>query len=243
MTDTRSTENAAVRGAERGMALTPREEKDPMTAASRPGPAGPLGAGARDGARPPSGPTNRRRAVVEVASRMFAERGYRGTSLREISAEVGISHPGLLHYFASKDALLAAVVGEIEARAQSAIDRLLEGDRGVAEQLIRQGLVDDPEHRQLVAVLCTEAIGHDHPLRLRIARLRRVYERLAEHALRRCAEDGLLDPRVDIEWASRVLVSTSLGHATREATIGDIQPATAGTTAPDCATLLAMLRA
>ncbi|UYG17089.1 TetR/AcrR family transcriptional regulator [Brachybacterium huguangmaarense] len=214
-----------------------------MVAPSRPALAGPPGADQRAGMRPPSGSTNRRRAVVEAASRMFAERGYRGTSLREISADVGISHPGLLHYFAPKDALLAAVVGEIEQRAQSAIDRLLEGDRGVAEELIRQGLVDDPEHRQLVAVLCTEAIGHDHPLRLRIARLRRVYERLAEHALRLCAEDGVVDPRVDIEWAARVLVSTSLGHATREATIGDIQPATAGTTAPDCATLLAMLRA
>ena len=41
---------------------------------------------------------------------LFGEVGYNTASLREVSARVGISHPGLLHHFPSKAALLEAVL-------------------------------------------------------------------------------------------------------------------------------------
>ncbi len=43
---------------------------------------------------------------------MFAERGYEGASIRDVSGLLGINEASLYYYFASKDALYSAVLGE-----------------------------------------------------------------------------------------------------------------------------------
>lgn len=51
-----------------------------------------------------------RAAIVDAATELFAERGFGAVSLREVAAAAGISHPGLLRHFGSKDLLLRDVV-------------------------------------------------------------------------------------------------------------------------------------
>ena len=51
-----------------------------------------------------------RNALIEVSQRLFAEKGYNGTTLEEISAEVEITTPTLLRYFDSKAQLALAPV-------------------------------------------------------------------------------------------------------------------------------------
>src|SRR3954464_10583772 len=48
----------------------------------------------------------RRDAILAAANEVFATRGFRGASLATIAKRVGLSEPGLLHHFASKDDLL-----------------------------------------------------------------------------------------------------------------------------------------
>jgi TetR/AcrR family transcriptional regulator len=50
-----------------------------------------------------------RTAVLDAALPLFAEKGFADTSLRDISAASGVSHPLILHHFGSKDDLYAAV--------------------------------------------------------------------------------------------------------------------------------------
>jgi len=61
--------------------------------------------------------------VLAVALPLFADRGYRGTSLRDIARRIGIKAPSLLHHFPSKQQLYLAVLDRIfegmEAAAQS----------------------------------------------------------------------------------------------------------------------------
>lgn len=54
-----------------------------------------------------------RHAVLEVAARLFAERGFGGTNLQDIADELGISRPALYYYFKSKDHILASMVEEV----------------------------------------------------------------------------------------------------------------------------------
>jgi AcrR family transcriptional regulator len=48
--------------------------------------------------------------ILDVAEELFAERGYDGTSLRQIADRAGIKQPGLYNHFAGKQALYEAVL-------------------------------------------------------------------------------------------------------------------------------------
>lgn len=54
--------------------------------------------------------TESRRNIMDVAMRLFAERGYHGTSISKIATEAGISKGLLYNYFASKEDLLRALL-------------------------------------------------------------------------------------------------------------------------------------
>ena len=54
---------------------------------------------------------DRRRAeLVDVALRLFAERGFRATTIADIAAATGTAHGLVYHYFRSKEELLAAIL-------------------------------------------------------------------------------------------------------------------------------------
>ncbi|MGO1240602.1 MAG: TetR/AcrR family transcriptional regulator, partial [Cellulosimicrobium funkei] len=65
----------------------------------------------------------RRREILRTAVEVFGEQGFRGSSLREIAARVGISEAGLLHHFGSKAGLLTATLEERDRR-----DRVRRGE-------------------------------------------------------------------------------------------------------------------
>jgi AcrR family transcriptional regulator len=51
--------------------------------------------------------------LYEHATRLFAERGFAGTSLQDIAEAMGITRPALYYYVKSKDELLAKLVTEV----------------------------------------------------------------------------------------------------------------------------------
>jgi len=51
--------------------------------------------------------------ILEHATRLFAERGYDGTTLQDIAEAIGISRPGLYNYISSKEQLLAELVRDV----------------------------------------------------------------------------------------------------------------------------------
>lgn len=63
--------------------------------------------------------TATRAAILASALEEFGTRGYDGASLRRIAERAGLSHPGLLHHFGSKEELLIAILSarEEEERA------------------------------------------------------------------------------------------------------------------------------
>lgn len=73
--------------------------------------------------------TDTRDRVLVVAQALFAERGYRGTSLRDIARRVGVKAPSLLHYFPSKEQLYIAVLDRILEGLEDSANRVLMGGR------------------------------------------------------------------------------------------------------------------
>lgn len=54
---------------------------------------------------PDEQPGSRRREILEIAAQLFARKGYRGTSMRDIGEQAGVLGGSLYHHIKSKDAL------------------------------------------------------------------------------------------------------------------------------------------
>jgi AcrR family transcriptional regulator len=68
---------------------------------------------------------SRRALVLDTAARLFAERGYHGTSIRDIAAAAGMTPAAIYSHFASKAGLLVAVYEEGVGRIAAALDAAL----------------------------------------------------------------------------------------------------------------------
>ena len=120
-------------------------------------------------ARRPPAPTAKGRArreqVLDAALRAFAAQGYRGTSIAAIADEVGLSEPGLLHYFPSKPALLLETLEFFQRQTRDEAEQLAKGARSFAEHLLALAAQheQDPRFIRLLLVLAAEGIDPDHP--------------------------------------------------------------------------------
>lgn len=81
----------------------------------------------------------RERQMLTVAEEIFAERGYRDTSMDEIAERVGVSKPMIYEYFGSKEGLLVACIRAARAELLAATIRSVEGVES-AEEALRRGL-------------------------------------------------------------------------------------------------------
>lgn len=62
-----------------------------------------------------------RRRIITAAAELFAQRGYDGTSIREIAAAVSMTTAALYYHFASKEDLYVAVHGQCMAAVEEAV--------------------------------------------------------------------------------------------------------------------------
>ena len=68
--------------------------------------------------------TTTRNQLLEKCLAYFLRHGVANLSLRPLAAAVGTSARMLLHYFGSKEALIAEVMGQVQARLQAAFQDL-----------------------------------------------------------------------------------------------------------------------
>jgi AcrR family transcriptional regulator len=128
-----------------------------------------------------------RERIVEAAMEAFARRGYRGTSLDSIAAEVGITRQGLLHHFPTKTRLLLAVLQWRDDNER----RRATGDPQGAGSALRDGLEallrrqrEEPLLSQFFLTVSAESTEPGHPahefVRDRYAETRSVFAALVE---------------------------------------------------------------
>ncbi len=129
---------------------------------------------------------NRLPQVLDAAARLFRERGYAVTSMRDIGAAAGMLAGSLYYHFASKDDLLVAVYAEgvrrigaaVEAALAASVDPWDRLERACAAHLT--ALLDDSDYGQVVIRVRPD----DAPdAAARLIALRDGYERLFARAL------------------------------------------------------------
>ena len=122
----------------------------------------------------------RRRQLLDVALRVFAERGFDGTSMSELAEAAGVTKPVLYQHFGSKRDLYLELLEDVGRQLQDAVTKGIAGaDRPHAQVLggFRAYFQFVAEHRDAFRLLFLGSSRHD---RVFAAALERVEESMAE---------------------------------------------------------------
>jgi AcrR family transcriptional regulator len=108
---------------------------------------------ARTGRRP--GRSDTREAILEAARALFAERGYDGTTVRDLAAVAEVDPKLVLHYFGSKEVVFRSAVSFPFDPAEALPALIAGGPEGLGERLVRFFLdtLDTPEGRPSLALI------------------------------------------------------------------------------------------
>jgi TetR/AcrR family transcriptional regulator len=88
--------------------------------------------------RPARAPAPGARRIEAAARRMFANRGYAGTSMAGIAAAAGVSKATVFHHYSSKRALYEALVGDAMAGFRDQLVPLLDTAGGDLQGSLRE---------------------------------------------------------------------------------------------------------
>jgi AcrR family transcriptional regulator len=155
----------------------------------------------------------RREQIVEAATRVFAEKGFRRATTREVAREAGISEGTIYNYFEDKDALLMAILdklNETERRAEDFEEGMATDFRGFLKGYLRRRMSLIWENREVFRVVLSEMLVNAE---LRELYLRRVVEptmRVAEENFRSRMEQGEVR-ETDAPLAMRSVAGAVLG--------------------------------
>jgi AcrR family transcriptional regulator len=137
---------------------------------------------------------DRRRQILRTASGIFARRGYRGTTTREIAERAGINEALLFRHFPSKEKLYWTLIEEqcnARGRRQKIQEILNKGgsDFEVFAAIAREFLVRTARDTELTRLLWFTALeSHTLSRRFFSTYVAVYYEALAEHIRRRARE-------------------------------------------------------
>jgi TetR/AcrR family transcriptional regulator, fatty acid metabolism regulator protein len=146
-------------------------------------------------------PEERRRRIVAAAVRVFAEKGFHTSRVSDVSAEAGVAHGLLYHYFRSKDELLETIFRETWRALLDALREVEESGDPAREQLRKVAAIvlrtwtRDPD---LVRVLVREVTRSPHVQRevAEIAQAFQAIERIVAAGQARGELRGELEPRL-----------------------------------------------
>ena len=141
-----------------------------------------------------------RESVIRAAGKLFALRGYHGTSMRELGDELGLLKSSLYSHVSSKAELLLEVVQRAERLFTDSARRALGTSSGEADRLralISGHLQVILNHRDEADTFLNEARALDEPYRQAVIAARDGYERLFRQVIAAGVRSGEFDSRTD----------------------------------------------
>ena len=124
-----------------------------------------------------------RHRILQAAVKLFARQGYHKTTIADLAQAIQLTSGAIFHHFASKEALLEAVVDWLTRgiRVYSECTEQAAGGSLAAVERILVIMCDhfkrNPEATICLAALATEFAGSNHPMERRV---KEVYEVFVE---------------------------------------------------------------
>lgn len=161
----------------------------------------------------PSEPTSVR--IVQAATNQFFERGYHGTTIKELAAEAGVRSATLYYHFPNKEQILVAIMRRTLTDLAEIVEAATATERGAANQLRTAVTTHIRFHvdRQREVFLCDAELRALSPTtRTEIVAQRDRYEEIFRAILRSGLAAGVLDVP-DVELVTRSLLAACSGVA------------------------------
>ncbi|HEU4894694.1 MAG TPA: TetR/AcrR family transcriptional regulator [Acidimicrobiia bacterium] len=153
---------------------------------------------------------NSRDDVVRAAGRLFADRGYHGTSMRDLGKELGLLGSSLYSHVSSKQDLLVEVVEEGARLFEESADEALAVEGPASdrlEALIAGHVAVVIDNIEVARTFLNEARMLDASHRARIVDARDHYEEAFRGVIREGITDGSFSADVDPKTASIFILS------------------------------------
>ena len=102
----------------------------------------------------------RRAELLAIAAGLFAEKGFKNTTVRDIADASGILSGSLYHHFDSKESMVDEILSTFQAELFASYDEVLASDddaRSKIERAVRLSFAAIDQHRNEVAIFQNEA--------------------------------------------------------------------------------------
>ena len=146
--------------------------------------------------------------ILRTSARIFAEKSYHSTSMRDISRATGVSLSGLYHYCRSKEELLFLIQDNCFARVLERLEGRLRQTKDPFEKLrlfIENHLSFFAANMAEMKVLSHEATSLAGELHARVSGKKEKYTKLARRILSEISEQEQPQPAVDLTVATYAL--------------------------------------
>ena len=167
------------------------------------------------------------RHIARSAARLFAERGYDATSVREIVEAAGVAKPTLYYYFRSKEGLAQALLTVPLTNLVMVLRRIVttvEDPIQCLEQVVEAQYAfcrDDPDRGRFIYALLFGPLGSE--VAGELEPFKESLQSWTESAVRRLAEVGAV-PRDRVDACATacrgLIVISTLDYLYREKTLG-----------------------
>jgi AcrR family transcriptional regulator len=156
-----------------------------------------------------------RRHILDVAGRLFAEKGYAGASFTDLVAESGLTKGAFYFHFPSKEALALATFADQQERWVEVVSGVADPATKAVDQLeaMLQAACEFSESEvaaRCVSRLCFE-MGEDPRLRPTLTPYLTIWEELIASIVRRGQDEGDIRSDVDAGAVARVAVAAWIG--------------------------------
>jgi TetR/AcrR family transcriptional regulator len=157
----------------------------------------------------------RRQALVDVATRLFAARGYRSVTTADIAREAGVSEPILYRHFASKRDLYVACLDESQRHLRRKWEQAIAATPDPGDWIIAIGRAMIAFHRRRVGppALWIQALteaADDPELAKHVRRYMREAHDFVADVLRRAQELGGIEPDRDPDAEAWIFVGVGM---------------------------------
>lgn len=162
----------------------------------------------KEAASPSRAPSARSVDVREAALTLFAERGYHGTSMKDIAAALQLRAPSLYNHVSAKQEILRDVMVDTMNNLLKVVRSAISGTEDTVLQLRRAAEAHvrfHARHKREVRIGNYEIPALEQPHRGAVTKLRREYSRMFVGLIEKGVEEGVFDTRSPLLAAYGIL--------------------------------------